>query len=93
MTAQPSAPLDVLRLCDHCAAQRQAELAGPSLEALAVGVVSGCCEDCGGGFCMCGGARWCERCPRKNSPTIVTRLRAYRPHVSRTPVRSPLGER
>lgn len=76
-------------LCQHCERQRSAELGGPELVALGMAVVSGCCHDCGAGFCLCRGSLRCELCPRKNSPVIVDGLTLYRieapPPVSTRP--------
>jgi len=88
-------------LCEHCARQRAASVTsgGPELEPLAVGrsqypfVVSGCCHDCGAGYCLCRGQGACERCPRKNSRVIVQALTLYRMVIPRAPstVPAPLG--
>ena len=65
-------------LCSHCERQRSASINGPELVALGLAVVSGCCHDCGAGYCMCRGTLPCELCPRKNSPVIVEGLTLYR---------------
>lgn len=65
-------------LCAHCADQRQADPSAAALEALRAPVVSGCCHDCGGGFCMCRGSLPCELCPRRNSPVLVQGLTFFR---------------
>lgn len=83
-------------LCEHCSKQRQAS--GSVLEPLAgvvdgrashLFVVSGCCHDCGAGFCLCGGFADCERCPRKNARVVVQALTLYRIVVPRAPSTIP----
>lgn len=68
----------VVALCSHCARERAADLDGPELERLSVGVVSGVCHDCGGGFCLCRGVlSRCDICPRKNARVVLSSLTAY----------------
>ncbi len=76
-------------LCQHCERQRSAELNGPELVALGLAVVSGCCHDCGAGYCMCLGALPCELCPRRNSPVIVQGLTLYKMLVPVPPSTQP----
>ncbi len=78
-------------LCRHCARQRDA--GGCELEGLAVAVVSGCCHDCGGGFCLCRGSFPCELCPRRNAPVILEALAVFALVVPPPPstLPSPLG--
>lgn len=83
-------------LCEHCARQRAASatFGGPELEPLAVvAVVSGCCHDCGAGYCLCRGQLACERCPRKNARVVVQALAIYRMVIPRAPstVPAPFG--
>jgi hypothetical protein len=87
-------------LCEHCARQRQAAvtIGGPELSALGVVsgdafvplvVVSGCCHDCGAGYCLCRGQLACERCPRKNARVIVQSLTLYQLAVPPAPSTHP----
>lgn len=69
-------------LCPECHAARDASGA---LAPLGMIVVSGCCHDCGGGYCLCRGALSCDLCPRRNSPTVIQSLTLYRI----TPASSP----
>lgn len=80
-------------LCKHCSAQRRADPCGVELEAVAVGVISGCCHDCGGGFCLCRGHLACDYCPRKNATVIVDELIPWRVVVPPPPstIPAPLG--
>lgn len=80
MSAVFTVPNDsgLVALCPHCVEQRMSDPRAPELERLDVGVISGTCHDCGGGFCLCRGAlSRCDVCPRKNSPVVVQRLTAY----------------
>lgn len=78
-------------LCAFCAKQRRAASAfgGPSIDAMPFVVVSGCCHDCGAGYCLCGGHLDCERCPRSNARVIVQVLTLYRLQLPRTPSTIP----
>jgi len=79
-------------LCRHCSAQRVADPCGVELAPLVVAVISGCCHDCGAGFCLCRGQLACGRCPRKNARVIVDELLAWQILVPAAPetVPSPL---
>jgi hypothetical protein len=76
-------------LCEHCAEQRQANPGAIALERLPLLVLSGCCHDCGGGFCLCRGHLACERCPRKNARVILEALSAWRVVVPAPPPTQP----
>ena len=65
-------------LCPYCEKQRSASLSGPELVPLGLVIVSGCCHDCGGGYCLCRGQLPCELCPRRNSPVVLSSLALFR---------------
>ncbi len=80
MAAVFTVPSDagLVALCPHCVEQRLSDPRSPELVAIEVGVISGACHDCGGGFCLCRGAlSRCDVCPRKNAPVVVSRLTAF----------------
>lgn len=64
-------------LCAHCARQREADPCGVELAPSHLGVVSGYCHDCGGGWCECRGHLPCDYCPRRNSPVVLSGLKLY----------------
>lgn len=83
-------------LCSRCVKRREGG-AGPALFLLSLGVTSGCCHDCGGGFCMCRGALECDLCPRRNTPVVVDGLSCFRftipPAAPTLPVLAEQGDK
>ncbi len=76
-------------LCAHCSQQRRSDPGSAELEEVATCVISGCCHDCGGGYCLCGGYLACERCPRKNARVILEKLTVWRLVVPEPPSTQP----